>query len=151
MKVWQAALCVLVLWAVVRLGAGDPVLSAAEVDALNAGTDLASALTGDAEGGLRERLAVGFAPHEGNPRIGMLPKHQPWRHAVVEPPVARWAAALGLMLAPGSAESTNLSRTATGSSLLVALALGLLAAALWRRDRVAALVAPALLLSLPGV
>lgn len=151
MKTWQAALLVLVLWGVLRLGAGDPILSAAEVDALNAGTDLAEVLTGEEGGGLKSRLMDGFATHEGNPRVGMLPKHQPWRHAVVEPPVARWAAALGIMLAPSSDESTNLSRAQTGAGLLVALALGLLAAVLWRRDRVAALVAPAILLALPGV
>ncbi|PKN58909.1 MAG: hypothetical protein CVU56_02890 [Deltaproteobacteria bacterium HGW-Deltaproteobacteria-14] len=150
MKSWQAASLVLVAWAALRLGASDPLLTAADADALNGGMDLATALTAD-DGSLAERLRVGFATHEGNPRVALLPPDQKWRHAVVEPPVARWAVALGIMLTPGSDDTPNLDRAATGAALLVALALALLAAALWRRDRMAALVAPAVLLSLPGV
>ena len=150
MKSWQAALLVLVAWAALRLGASDPVLTAPDADALNAGMDLAAALTGD-EGSFAERLGAGFVTHEGNPRVAMVPKDQKWRHAVAEPPVARWAVALGIMLTPGSDDTPNLDRAATGAALLVALALALLAATLWKRDRMAALVAPALLVSLPGV
>ena len=151
MKGWQVVALALVLWGGLRLVATPPVVGAADADAFLAGLDLASSLTAGDELGLRARLARGFEPHADNPKIPALPADAKARHAVVEAPVARWAAALGVMLAPTGSEASNLERAASGSAVLVSLALALLAGVFWRRDRVLALLGPALLLTLPGV
>jgi len=150
LRTWQAALVALVAWAFLRGIATDPVLDASEADALAAGVDLATALTAE-EGSVKERLALGFATHADNAKVALLPQDQRWRHAVVEAPTPRWTVAIGVMLAPASGSATNLERAASGAAAWVALAIALLVATLWRRDRIVALAAPLLLLVLPGV
>lgn len=121
----------LLLWLVAALallalgGVRDAVLSADEVDALEAGVVLAARLTAD--GPVGARLSEGFATPPGDPRAAALPGDQPWRRAAVNPPLPRWAVAGAVMAAP-SASATNLERARSGAALWVALALALVAA-----------------------
>lgn len=112
-------------------------LTADEVDTLRGGRQLVDLMTapdhdprlawGDS---LRGRLRAGFTTHD-NPRFTVMPDSAP-RRAVVEAPVPRWLAALGIGVLPASRDATNLDRARVASSLALALALALLS---WSRRR----------------
>ncbi len=150
MRAWHGLVLWLLLTAALRLVVGDAsVWTAPEVDTLEAGVTLAEHLTSD-DGGLRDRLALGFAVDPEQPRAADLPDNHPWRRAVAEPPVPKWLAAASVMLAPTSADTPNQIRAATGAAAALALAAVLLLGVLWRRDRLVAVVAAVGLLLQPG-
>ncbi len=151
MRIWHGLVLWLLLTALLRLTVGNAdVLTAPEVDALDAGVRLAEALTQDAEVGPRDRLVAGFEVAPEQARAALLPKEHGWRRAVAEAPVPKWLAAVSVMLAPTAAEATNATRAATGAAAALALAAVVLWAGLWRRDRVVAVVAAGGLLLQPG-
>lgn len=150
---WLAAAVALVAFAALRFGWSEPrYVTATEADAALGGLALATALTDDgpdAAQGMKARLVRGFEPAPQNPRLGELPGDAGARRAVIEPPLPRWLAGLGIALAPGGDETPNFARAGTASALAFALALGLLAFGLRRRGAVS-LVAPALVVLMPG-
>lgn len=115
------------------------VLTADEVDTMRGGRQLVDLLTapdhdprlawGDS---LRGRLRAGFVPAPDNPRVAALPESAP-RRAVVEAPVPRWLAALGVGVLPVPADATNLGRARVAASLALALGLAVLTWSLRRR------------------
>lgn len=115
------------------------VLTADEVDTMRGGRQLVDLLTapdhdprlawGDS---LRGRLRAGFGPVPDNPRVAALPESAP-RRAVVEAPVPRWLAALGVGVLPVPADATNLGRARVAASLALALGLALLTWSLRKR------------------
>jgi hypothetical protein len=115
------------------------VLTADEVDTMRGGRQLVDLMTapdhdprlawGDS---LRGRLRAAFVPVPDNPRVAALPESAP-RRAVVEAPVPRWLAALGVGVLPVSQDTTNLGRARVAASLAMALALAILTWTLRRR------------------
>lgn len=115
------------------------VLTADEVDTMRGGRQLVDLMTTAEHDprlawgpSLRGRLRAAFVPVPDNPRLAALPDSAP-RRAVVEAPVPRWLAALGIGVLPVSAEATNLGRARVAASLAMALALALLTWSLRRR------------------
>lgn len=115
------------------------VLTADEVDTMRGGRQLVDLLTapehdprlawGDS---LRGRLRAAFVPAPDNPRVAALPESAP-RRAVVEAPVPRWLAALGVGVLPVPADATNLGRARVAASLALALALAVMTWSIRRR------------------
>src|SRR5262245_22060616 len=93
------------------------------------GVDLVSALTddsGEAATGVVARLKKGFEPHDGNPRLAALPRDSTFKRAVVEAPLPRWLAALGVGVLPAGEDTPNMTRAANSSALALAFAVVLL-------------------------
>ncbi|MFT7580019.1 MAG: hypothetical protein ACI9MR_001686 [Myxococcota bacterium] len=151
MRAWHIVLTALLLTALLRGAIDGPrVLTAAEVDTLEAGVDLALALTDDAPSSWSERLRTGFEARSENPRVAALSKHDIDRRQIVQPPLPQWVAAVAIMLSPSESVS-NPDRTRTLAALLVALAIAWL---VWIRRGVGlvqAALGGALVLLLPGV
>lgn len=115
------------------------VLTADEVDTMRGGRQLVDLMTapehdprlawGDS---LRGRLRAAFVPAPDNPRVAALPESAP-RRAVVEAPVPRWLAALGVGVLPVPSDATNLGRARVAASLALALALAVMTWSIRRR------------------
>lgn len=146
MKLWHAALVVVLLVGLLRLVPEPGVLTADEVDTLSGGFQLADRLT-DSDVGLKRRLVEGFITPAGHPRLAALPD-TPWRPPTAEAPLPRWLAALGLM-GPDLGESSNLGRASRGATVAFALALALLLAVWWREEPGLAIVSVVVLLAMP--
>lgn len=136
----SAAIVVAVVstWLLLLVLPGPRRLTADEVDTLRGGRQLVDLLTCPEHdprlqwgGGLRGRLRAGFVPTD-NPRLAALPDSAP-RRAVIESPVPRWLAALGIGVLPVSEDATNLERARVGAALALGVSLGLLVFAYRRR------------------
>lgn len=154
MPLWVAPILAVLLFAALRLGAPTPrALTADEVDTLEAGVVLVEHLTAEnpEAPGTLARLRKGFVGASDSPRAAALPEDQADRRVVVDAPVPRWLAALGVGVLPASADATNLERAANASALAVALAAALLAFSRRRDGWLAALTPAAVLVFIPSV
>lgn len=154
MPLWVAPLVGVLVFAGLRFGVATPrALTADEVDTLEAGVVLVEHLTAENPENPRTlaRLRKGFAGVPDSPRAAALAEDQTERRAVVDAPVPRWLAALGVGALPASADATNLGRAANASALAVALAAALLAFARRRDGPLAALAPAAILVFIPSV
>lgn len=132
LRAWHLAVLVPVLALCFRLGLPTPrALTADEVDTLRGGHRLVDLMTTPAHdprlqsSSIKGRLVAGFAPAADNPRAPLV-GDSPTRRAVLEAPLPRWLAALGIGVLPVTDAMTNLERAASASALATSLALAIL-------------------------
>ncbi|MDP6942512.1 MAG: hypothetical protein QF464_00050 [Myxococcota bacterium] len=109
--------------AIVVVGLGvltsDRPMAGGEIDALAGGGALVDALF-EEKRPPEERLQAGFLVDRDHPRARDFARQRPWRRHLADPPLARWAAGLAILVAPSSVSD----RTAAHwmACLLLALA-----------------------------
>ena len=92
-------------------------LPAQEVDTLASGLLLAHELVDD--GALKHRLRRGFGTRADDPRLKGLSGRRGWARELVQAPLPRWTAALGICLGP--AEESTIDRARWAAALAFAL------------------------------
>ncbi len=157
LRFWHLCVLVLGLTAVFRIALPAPrTLTADEADTLRGGhrlVDLLTAAPDDArlsQPSAKARLLKGFETAADHPRLPLVGDN-PSRRAVLEAPLPRWLAALGIGVLPVTGAMTNLERAATASALAVSAALGVLLWTFRRRSRAYLLGLAAIYLGLPPV